>query len=835
MRDIWQDGVFALRALRREPGFALAAMLTLTLGIGANTAIFSVVNAVVLRPLKAPAASSLVRFITTNGASSSIAGAQSFDVWRQQSRVVEDVSAHRLEYVTLTDGAEPELIPVARVTAEFFRLFRAPVASGRVFTSSEDRPGGAAVAVLSHALWTRRFHADPSVVGRRISLGNVPHDIVGILTAEFDTEQFDPQPDVWVPFQLDVQRVDGGNLFTVTGRLTPGTTVDAANAQLAVALSAYRRDAPTRATARTIWTVEPLQDAMVGSVRSSLTLLLAAVALLLLIACTNVANLLLVRADVRSREMAIRTALGAGRGRLLRQLLTESLIVSLASGAFGLIAGTIGVRALLLIYPSNNPFRLGDAATALPRIGAGGAAVTLDWRVLAFAIAASIVTGVIFGLAPALHASRVDLSAAMKRTIAVGFGGRRSRARAALVVVELAMAVMLLAGAALLIRTSLALRAVDAGFDAGDVVTMRTSVTATRFETRAGIEALTREAAAGIRAVPGVVSATATCCMPLETVWQLPFVVSGRPSETLTRAGALAFNGFAGWTFVAPGYFDVLRIPIVRGRDFTERDTAGAPGVVIINQEMARRFWPDGDPLNDRLVVGKGMRPEYDQEPLRQIVGIVGNVRDTGLTRPPRPAMYVPMAQEPDGVTRLNVRLLPIVWMARTTMQPLAAAASIQQAIQRASGLPVTRVRSMDEIVAESTARSRFDMWLMTIFGGCALLLAAVGVYGLMRYSVQQRTTEIGIRMALGADGRAVRNMVLRPGMWFASAGIALGVTASLAFAQLLARFLFGVAPRDPAVFTVVTLLLAGVAFIAVWLPARRATRLDPLTTLRQE
>ncbi|PYQ85484.1 MAG: hypothetical protein DMG02_28010 [Acidobacteria bacterium] len=834
MRKLWQDIAYALRAFRRQPGFALVAILTLTLGISANTAIFSVVNTVVLRPLKAPDAASLVRFITTTGASTSIAGAQSFDVWRQQTAVFEDVSAHRLEYVNLTEGSEPEQIPVARVTAEFFRLFRVQVLNGRTFAASEDRPGGPLVAVLSHALWTRRFQNDPTVLGRRIWLGNVPHVVIGILTSEFDTEQFDPQPDVWLPFQLDAHRVDAGNLFTVTGRLTQRTTRAAANAQLAVAAAASRRDAPGSVSARTVWSVEPLHDAMVGSVRSSLNLLLAAVGLLLLIACVNVANLLLVRADLRTREMAIRTALGAGRSRILRQLLTESIVLSFISGALGLALGTIGVRMLLLMYPSNNPFRLGDTTTAIPRIGIGGAAVTVDWRVFAFTIAASVVTGVIFGLAPALHASRVDLVAAMKRVVGGG-RGRHSNVGATLVVVEVALALMLLVGAALLIRTSMALRAVDAGFDAHNVVTMRTSVTATRFETRAGIAELTHEGATEIRAIPGVVAATATCCMPLETVWQLPFVVSGRPPETLTRTSSLAFTGFAGWTFVAPEYFNVLRIPVIRGRDFTDRDTASAPGVVIINQEMARRFWPTGDPLNDQLVIGKGMRREYDQEPLRQIVGIVGNVRDTGLSRPARPAMYVPMAQEPDGVTTLNVRLLPIVWMVRTATPPLMAATSIEKALQRASGLPVTRIRSMDQIVAESTARSRFDMWLMTLFGGCALLLSAIGVYGLMAYSVQQRTAEIGIRMALGADANSVRNMVLRGGMALAISGITMGVVSSLAFARMLSGFLFGVAPRDPAIFTTVTLLLATVAFIAVWLPAQRATRLDPVTALRQE
>jgi putative ABC transport system permease protein len=512
----------------------------------------------------------------------------------------------------------------------------------------------------------------------------------------------------------------------------------------------------------------------------------------------------------------------------------ESLVLSTISSVLGLFVGTIGMRILLLMYPGNNPFRLGDATTTIPRIGTGGNAVTVDWRVFAFTITASLVTGVIFGLVPALQASRVDLVAAMKRAVG-GRGGRHSRVGATLVMAEVALALMLLIGAALLIRTSIALRAVDAGFDAHNVVTMRTSVSATRFETSAGIAELTHEATARIRAIPGVVAATATCCMPLETVWQLPFVVSGRPPETLTRTGSLAFTGFAGWTFAAPDYFNVLRIPIIRGRDFTDRDTAGAPAVVIINQEMARRFWPTSDPLMDRLIIGKGMRPEYDQEPLRQIVGIVGNVRDTGLTRPARPAMYVPMAQEPDGITALNVRLLPIVWMVRTATPPLAAASSIEQTLQHVSGLPVARIRSMDQIVAESTARSRFDTWLMTLFGGCALLLSAIGVYGLMAYSVQQRTAEIGIRMAVGADANRVRNMVLRQGMVVAISGIAVGVVTALWFARLLSGLLFGVAPRDPIIFTTVTLLIAGVAFLAAWLPAQRATRLDPVTALRQE
>jgi putative ABC transport system permease protein len=833
MLAIMEEVRFAIRSLVKSPGFTLLAVLILAVGIGANTAIFSVVNAVVLRPLSVQDSESVVRFLTTTGASTPVAGVQQYETWRRQT-VFEHVSAHRLEYVNLTGQAEPEQIPVARVTRDFFQLFRAPVLTGRTFTAVEDRPGGPHVAVLSYELWARRFHSDPAVIRQRISLGTVPHDVVGVLAPRFDTEQFDTEPGVWVPFQIDPQRVDGGNLFTVTGRLQRGVSVMEANASLAVAVAVYRRDSPGVVSARTTWSVQPLREAMIGNVRSSLNLLFGAVGFLLLIACANVANLLLVRADIRTREMAIRTALGASRRRILSQVLTEAVLLSLVSGLAGLLVGTFGVRTLLTMYSSSNPYKLGSFSDGIPRLGSDAAAVTIDWRVFTFTIVVCFSTAIAFGLWPALRLARVDVVAAMKR-VTGGLGRRQTRMRAGLVIVEIALALTLLVGATLFIRSSVALRAIDAGFDPNGVITMRTSVTATRFETRAGLTELTHDAMAQLRGVPGVVSVSATCCMPLETVWQLPFVVEGRPPETLTRNGRLAYSGFAGWTFVAPEYFDVLKIPIVRGRDFTDRDGAGAPGVVIINEEMARRFWPTSDPLNDRLIVGRGMRPEYDQEPVRQIVGIVGNVRDTGLTRPPRPEMYVPVAQEPDGVTVLNVRLLPVVWLARTSINPLAVAPEMARTLERVSGLPAARVRSMDQIISESTARSRFDTWLMTIFGTCALLLAAIGVYGLMAYVVQQRTGEIGIRMALGADSRRIQSMVLKHGAGIAFAGAVIGLIASWWLARLIAGLLFEVSPHDPAVFVSVPSVLAGLALVAAWIPACRATRVDPVVALRAE
>ncbi|HMF95187.1 MAG TPA: ABC transporter permease [Vicinamibacterales bacterium] len=831
--SVLQDLRYAFRQFAQVPGFAIVAVLTLAVGIGATTAVFSVINAVLLRPVHAPSPDSIVRFIVTTGTSTSVAGVPEFEAWRRAS-AFEAVAAHRLEYVNVASASEPQQIAVARVTKEFFELFQIPIVAGRAFTSAEDRVGGPHVVVLSHEFWRQHFAGNAAdVVGQSISLGNARHEIVGVVAAGFDTEQFDAQPAVWVPFQIDPNRVDAGNLFTVTGRLRTGVGIGDANANLAVALATSQQQRPGTTGTRAIWSVEPLRDAMVGNIRASLLVLFGAVSCLLLIASANVANLSLARADVRAREMAIRSALGASRHRIVSQVLTESVLLTSIGGMVGLLAGVYGVRALLAIYPSTNPYRLGPIAEAIPRIGAAAEGVTVDWRVFVFAVATCVSTAILFGLWPGLMLGRVDVFAAMKAV--GGLGRRHTRRRAMLVVAEVALALMLLVGAMLLIRSSVALRAVDPGFNPVNVITTRTSVTSTRFETRAGLSELTRVGIERLRALPGIVSASATCCMPLETVWQLPFVVDGRPPESLIHNGRLIYTGFAGWTFVAPGYFDVLNVPVLRGRDFTNADTAGAPGVVVINEEMARRYWRSSDPIGDRLIVGKGMRPEYDDEPVRQIVGIVGNVRDTGLTRSARPAVYVPIAQEPDGVTRLNVRLLPLVWMARTADNRAVARTAIERAVTGISGLAPARTRSMEEIMSESTARSRFNTWLMSIFGGCALLLAAIGVYGLMAYSVQQRTREIGIRIALGADRREVRRMVLRDGLTVTSIGIALGLTASFGLARSLSALLFQVSPHDAVVFLTVPILLAATASLGIVIPSRRAMRVNPLDALRAE
>jgi len=837
LEDIYRDLRLAVRSLVRSPSIFIVVIVTVGLGIGANVAMFSVVNAVVLEPLHVAGADRLVRSATVyDGRPQPNSDAHTFKVWRDASATFEDVSAHRLDFVSLADAVAPEQLAVGRVSALFFHLFHASVVHGRVFDQQEDLPNGPHVAVLSHRFWTRRFGGEPSAVGHTVLLGNVQYLIVGVLGDDFRTEQFEAEPDVWVPLQADPERVDGASIYQVSGRLKPGITVAAADAQLRIAYDAYavgRESAADRASRRQTWAALPLLDAMVGGVRSSLAILLGAVALLLLIACANVANILLVRADLRQNEMAIRAAMGAGRGRLIRQLLVESALLSCGGAVFGLVIGPLAIRWLLGLYQSRNPFILGASAAVLPRIGGDVAAISVDWRVAIFTIAVSMVTTVLFGLLPARQAARRDLTATLHQAASTTPG--RYRGRALLVIAEVALALVLVLGAALLVRTSAALRAVDSGLDPQGVLTMRMPVAETPAETQAGISELIRRGVADVQAIPGVRRVSTACCMPLETVWQLPFRVASRGGNGLKQFGNMQFHGFGGWTFVSPGYFEVFGIPLRRGRDFTDRDDARSPGVVIINEAMARQYWPNSDPLNDQLVIGRGMRPAYDQDPVRQIIGIVGDVRDTGLTRDARPALYVPTAQLADAITVPNVRLLPLVWIVRTSVEPGALGSIVSRRLEAAGGLPVTRIRSMTEIVSEATARTRFDMWMMTVFGVMALFLAAIGVYGLVAFWVQRRAKEIGIRVALGADATRVATMVIGQGIRLAVAGVVLGTAGAFALARVLASLLFGVQPHDPLVFAIVPLVLMAVAFIAVVPPAWRASRIDPLVSLRSD
>ena len=821
METFFRDLKHSLRMFRQTPGFTAAAVAALALGIGANTAIFSVVNSVLLKPLPFPDPDRLVMFLSVSpNGSGQGASVPKFNVWREQTSVVQDAAAYNPGFMNMTGGDNPEQLPSARVTADFFRLYGAQIAEGRTFTPDEDRPNGGKVVVLSYGFWRRRFGGDRDMVGKTISLGGDPYVVVGILAPTFNSAQFDPFPDVWTPFQMDPASTDQAHYFTAAARLNPGVTVAMANTQMQAAAGQFRSKFPGAIGPRGTFGVQLLQERMVRNVRTSLLVLVGAVSFVLLIACANVANLLLVRATARKREIAIRAAMGAARSRIVRQLLTESVLLSLTGGALGLALGMFGIRALLAVNPGN-----------IPRIGQDGSGVTADWRVVAFTVIVSLVTGVGFGLFPALEASRADLNLTLKESSSrSGSGFRQNKARSILVVAEVALALVLLVGASLLIRSFMALRAVNPGFVSHNVLTMRMSMTEPRFTTSAGVDQLVRAGVERLRALPGVEAAGTTCCVPLEGGYGLPFNIVGRPLE-----GDGPYTGQGGWITMSPGYFDVFRIPILRGRDFTERDAAGSGGVVIINQTMARKYWPQGDPLSDQLVIGKGVGPAFAEGP-RQIVGIVGDVRDGGLNQDPQPTMYVPFAQVPDGVTALNSRLAALGWVVRTRGEPHALGGAIQKALREASGgLPVAQIKSMDEIVVQSTARSDFNMLLLTVFGAAALLLAAIGVYGLMSYAVEQRTQEIGIRLALGAELSQVRNMVIVQGMSLAVAGVVVGVVSAFVLSRLVESLLFGVTARDPIVFVAVPAVLTAVALLAVWLPALRATRIDPIDALRYE
>jgi putative ABC transport system permease protein len=813
----WDYFKHSLRMFSKNPGFALAAIAALALGIGTNTAIFTVVNAVLLKPLTYPDADRIVQFQITspdgNGAAASI---PKFFKWKAQASVFQDVAAYDFggPGFNLT-GGRPEQVHGIHVTEAYFRLFGAPVMLGRTFTPQEDSPNGGKVVVLSYGLWRRRFGGNPNIVGSALSLGNEPYTIIGVLGKSFFS---DPEADILLPFQFDPNSANQGHYFLAAGRLKPGVTLAQANALLKVAADQFRRQYPQALDIHEGFAVQPLRDSIVSDVRSSLIIMLGAVSLVLLIACANVANLLLIHATGRKREFAIRAALGAGRARIILQLLTESVLLAVSGGILGLLLGYFGVRALLAMSP-------GD----IPRIGEHGAAVSIDWRVLAFTLGVSLLTGILFGLFPAIGASRPDLNSTLKESSnRSGTGFRQSKARSLLVISEVSLALVLMVGATLMIRTFLALRNVNPGFHSDHVLTLEMSLTGDRYQKTAGVAQLSRLARERLNAIPGVEISASTCCLPLEGGFGLPFDVVGRPVQK-------GQENDAGWMSASPGYFGAFKIPILRGRDFTDQDGTGAPGVVLINQAMARHYWPKEDPLGQQIVIGKETGPEF-AEPARQIIGIVADIHDGGLNRDPRPLMIIPQAQVPDGMTALNARIGPVVWLVRTHTDPHQFISAVTEQLRQASGgFPVARVRAMDEVVIRSTARESFNMLLLSIFGASAMILASIGIYGLMAYSVQQRTQEIGIRMALGADRVRIRNLVVRQGMQLAIVGVVVGVGAAFGLTRLISSFLFGVKSWDPIAFVTIPVLLMAVALLAVWLPAARASRLDPMQALRVE
>jgi putative ABC transport system permease protein len=817
-----QDIRFGLRMLGKSPGFTIVAVLTLALGIGANTAIFSVVNTVLLQPLPYPQPDRIVQLMRSfpvgNFPGISIS---KFMVWRNQTQVFQDIAAfgHGGD-INLMGGDPPEEATVIRASAGYFAVFGAPVAMGRTFTAEEDRPGAPLVAVISNGLWRSRFGGDTNLVGQTISLGGELYEVVGILGSSFAT---DPPADLWIPLQADPNSTSQAHNLNVAARLKSGVTLAKAQAAMKLTAEEFHRKFPVTGLMgpQESFTAIPLRDVVVGDVRPALLVLLGAVGFVLLIACANMANLLLARATLRRREIVVRAALGAGRRRIVLQLLTESILLSLGGGMLGLVLGYFGVRGLLAMNPGN-----------IPRIGEHGSAVTLDWRILVFTLFISVLTGILFGVLPAFHASRTDLTSTLNESGArPGTGLRQHKSRSILVITEIALAVVLLVGAALLIRTFAALRTVNPGFEIHNILTMQTQLGEPRFEKASGVAQLAREGEQRIHSLPGAEAATLTDFLPLTgDLNDMLFVINAHPPTDHP------YSGDAQWRIVSPGYFDTFRIPLLRGRLFTDRDDSGAAPVVLISETMAKQFWPQSDPMGELITIGgKFMGPEFE-EPPRQIVGVVADVRDTSLNNSAEPTTYVPITQLSDGLTALLNRGGSGTWAVRTKVAPYSLSTDIQRELRAASGgLPVGHIKSMDQVAMESTARNEFNMTLLSTFAGIALLLAAIGIYGLMAYSVQQRTQEIGIRMALGAQPGDVLRMVLRHGLLLCLVGIAVGISGAFAVVRLIKNLIFGVSPTDPMTFVSVAVLLAGVAFLACWIPARQAMRVDPMVALRHE
>ena len=817
-----KDARYGFRQLRRSPGFTLTAIGTLALGIGANTAIFSIVNSVLLKPLPVPDPDRFVLLMTTSDAGDNpMASPAKFVHWRALTGVLQDVAAMRTGAVNYTGGETIEQWQSAQVSESTFRVFGIPVIQGRGFTPEEDLPNGARVAVISVNLWKRRFASDALVLGKTILLSGEPYTIIGVaddsanLVNQMGSNQA-PRLDVYVPLQIDPNTRNHDDTFFAVARLRPGVTLEQAQERLRESVNEYRTKFPGALPPRESFTVKPVLEVVLADIRSLLLVLSGAVGLVLLIACANVASLLLVRAAGRNREIGIRVAVGATRGRVIRQLLAESVLLALGGGAAGLSLGYSGIRGLLASVNADD----------LPPVSDIG----MDWHLVGFALALSLLTGLVFGWLPALKASRVDLNTVLKD--AGGRWGtslRQNKARAALVIGEISLAMVLLVGSALLIRTFVALYRVDRGFQTANVITMQTSFSGPKYAKSAAVAAAVRDGLERVRSLPGVVAVSATCCVPLEINLNASFDIVGRPT------GDKPNTGTGGWTPVSAGYFDVFQIPVKRGRVFTGLDDASAPPVAVINESMAKEYWKNADPLNDRIMIGTGISEGARIHQPSQIIGIVADMRQSALNKDPGPSMYIPQAQLPDDISIDIARLTPMAWIIRTQGNTDGLVKAVEEQLRQATGLPVFNAHSMDDVVRLSTGQQQFNALVMAVFGCAALLLAAIGIYGLMAYTVEQRTQEIGIRLALGAEAPQLRNMVVRQGMSLALAGVVIGLGAAWGVSRLMESLLFGVRPRDPIVFVAAPLVLSAVALLSVWLPARRALRVDPAVALRHE
>ena len=811
METLWQDIRFGVRTLLRSPATSAVALLTLALGVGANTAIFSVVNGLLLTPPPYPDPDRLVLILESNPAQDLPrygVAPPNFDDWRRQSRVFEGMAAILERRFNLTGEETPETLQGAQVTPEFFRVLGVRPALGRGFIPEEGRPGGPRVAVLGHELWRRRFGSDPGILNRQILIDGESTAVIGVLPPGYDLPS---QSQIWLPLLWDfAPQTRGGHFLQVVGRLKTGVTLEEAQAELKTVAARLERQYPDSNTGWTTLLI-PLHEVLVEEVRPALLLLLAAVAFVLLIACANVANLLLARLASREREIAVRTALGAGRMRLVRQMVTESVVLFLAGGALGLVLAVWVTRALVALYGKD-----------LPR----EQEIALDGNVLLFALGLSLATGLLFGLVPALSGTRGGFFGALKEGgRAVAGGARGRRLRHLLVVGEVAVALVLLVGAGLLLRSFARLLAVDPGFRPEGVLTAEIALPAKKFTDDEQRIAFTRELLGRLQAIPGVQAAETVVPLPLTGYdYVRVFLVEGRPepppSEPLT----------AHIRIVTPGFFRTLGIRVLRGRVFTFQDDQPSVPVVLVNETMANRIWPGENPVGRRITLtGAAARADWIWV---EVVGVVADLHHQALDQEGGMEVYVPQLQNPIGG--------PLSILLKTSGEPARLTGAVREAVRSIDGdLPVEQVRTLERLVAESLAGSRFQTVLLGLFSGVALFLAALGIYGVVSDAVTWRTHEIGIRMALGARRAEVLRLVLRQGMALVVAGAGLGLALVVLLLWKLSDrasvYLYRGRAFDPLILFIVPLVLLAVALVANWLPARRATRVEPSVALRAE
>jgi putative ABC transport system permease protein len=809
-RQVLQDIRYAARKLARTPGFTAIAAFTLALAIGATTAIFSVIDGVLLKPLPFRDPERVVRVTNVRGGNRMVSSAPDFLDFRKETKSFSSLAGIDNQAMNLTGGSEPERVQAARVSATFWSLLGVQPRIGRGFAPNEDAQSAGRVVVLSDGLWKRRFGADPRIAGKTISLDGNSYTVIGVAAPRFS---FPDRPDVWVPLVFSSDDLNpgsrGGHWMGIIGRLAPNVTVAQADAEMVALTRRLEQQYPESNTGLS-GAVIPMQEYLVGDVRPALYTMLGAVAFVLLIACANVANLLLVRAASRESEMAVRTALGAGAWRIVRQLVTESVLLAVVGGVGGTLLALWGVDLLLAMAPSG-----------LPRIDE----VAVNGSVLMFTAGVTVVTGVLFGVFPAVQAARANVSGMLKEGMRGSSGGLASRrARSGLVMAEMALAVVLLVGAGLLIRSFSKLLAVDPGFRAERVVTFSIAAPDTKYGQYTQRRALVADLTERMKRLPGAQGAAVVTGLPLSNMMiRTSAHIVGTPQETPAE------RKITDVAFVTPGYFSTMGIPMVNGRDFSERDGSGAPVVAIVNQEFVKRYFPNENPLGKRLEIGWAQDTAATGGSVTlggEIVGVVGNVKRRGLAQEVFPEMYASYMQPTFGNFSVVVR---------STADPATVMAGIRAQVRELDrDLPVSELRQLSELVSASVSRPRFYTTLLGVFASIALILAAVGIYGVISYAVSLRTRELGIRIALGATGRQVSRLVLRQGVGLALAGVVLGGAGAYWLTRLLGTLLFGVKATDPLTFLGVAGLLTAIAALACYIPARRAARVDPLLAMRE-